>query len=107
MQTLQSGSPWLWLHACVHLCVCAARRAPFQSEKLVPSAKLTAVHIPLRPAEAVLAPLPGKRDALPNNRTIHTLLLTYKLTVTEAGKHTITLPLLNRSSLSPAAASIQ
>ena len=106
MQILQSDSYWLWLHVRRHSCVCAGRRAPFQSEKLVPSAKLTAVHIPLRPAEAVLAPLPGKRDALPNNRTIHTLLLTYKLTVTEAGKHTITLPLLNRSSLFPAAASI-
>ena len=46
-----------------------------------------------------MAPLPGKRDALPNGRTIHTLLLTYKLTVVEAGKHTVTLPLLNRCSL--------
>ena len=77
-----------------------ACRAPFQSEKLVPAAKLTAVHIPLRPTEAVLAPLPGARDVLPNGRTIHTLLLTYKLTVGEAGKHTVTLPLLNRCYLS-------
>ena len=74
---------------------CATCRAPIQSEKLVPSAKLTAVHIPLRPCEAVLAPLPGKRDALPNNRAIHSLLLTYKLSVAEAGKHTVTLPPLN------------
>ena len=78
---------------CQVFCYC---RAPIQSEKLVPSAKLTTVHIPLRPTEAVLAPLPGKRDALPNNRVIHSLLLTYKLSVTEGGKHTITLPPLNR-----------
>ena len=102
------------LHACgqapVHLCHCAdhlqleseagkchaTRRAPIQSEKLALSAKLTTVHIPLRPSEAVLAPLPGKRDTLPNNRTIHSLLLTYKLSVAEAGKHTVTLPPLNR-----------
>ena len=77
-----------------------ACRAPFQGEKLVPAAKLTAVHIPLRPTEAVLAPLPGARDVLPDGRTIHTLLLTYKLTVAEAGKHTVTLPLLNRCYLS-------
>lgn len=67
----------------------------------MPSAKLTTVHIPLRPSEAVLAPLPGKRDTLPNNRTIHSLLLTYKLSVAEAGKHTVTLPPLNRSALLP------
>ena len=73
-----------------------ACRAPFQAEKLAPSAKLTTVHIPLRPSESVMAPLLGKRDALPNQRTIHSLLLTYKLTVVEAGKHTIRLPLLNK-----------
>ena len=74
---------------------CDTCRAPIQSEKLVPAAKLTTVHIPLRPSEAVLAPLRGERDALPNNRTIHSLLLTYKLSVAEAGKHTVTLPPLN------------
>ncbi|CAL8469996.1 g9538 [Coccomyxa elongata] len=71
-------------------------RAPFRSEKFAPAAKLSTVRIPLRPTEAVLAPLPGARDVLPNGRTIHTLTLTYKLTVAEAGKHTVTLPLLNR-----------
>ena len=78
-----------------------ACRAPFQTEKLVPSAKLTTVHIPLRPSESILAPLLGKRDALPNQRTIHSLLLTYKLTVVEAGKHTIRLPLLNKYACMP------
>ena len=43
-----------------------------------------------------MAPLPSKRDALPSQRTIHSLLLTYTLTVVEAGKHTIKLPLLNK-----------
>lgn len=71
-------------------------RSPFRSEKLSPSAKLNTVRIPLRPAEALLAPLPGARDVLPNGRTIHTLTLTYKLNVAEAGKHTVTLPLLNK-----------
>ena len=43
-----------------------------------------------------MAPLLDKRDALPNQRTIHSLLLTYKLSVVEAGKHTVRLPLLNK-----------
>ena len=71
-------------------------RAPFRPEKLAPAAKLGKVAIPLRPAEAVLAPLGAERDMLPNGRMIHGLLLTYKLAVAEAGKHTVTLPLLNR-----------
>lgn len=77
------------------------RRAPFRSEKLAPSAKLSTVRMPLRPSEAVLAPL-GSRDVLPNGRTIHSLTLTYKFKAEEAGKHTVTLPLLNRYSASPA-----
>ena len=71
-------------------------RAPFRPEKLAPSAKLTKVRIPLRPAEAALAPLGAERDTLPSGRVIHALTLTYKLAVAEAGKHTVTLPLLNR-----------
>jgi tripeptidyl-peptidase-2 len=70
-------------------------RSAFRSEKLAPSAKLSTVRIPLRPTEALLAPL-GARDVLPNGRAIHSLILTYKFKVEEAGKHTITLPLLNR-----------
>ena len=48
-----------------------------------------------------MAPLVGRRDALPNQRTIHSLLLTYKLTVVEAGKHTVRLPLLNKYARMP------
>ena len=78
-----------------------ACRAPFQAEKLAPSAKLRTMHIPLRPSESLMAPLAGRRDALPNQRTIHSLLLTYKLTVVEAGKHTVRLPLLNKYARVP------
>ena len=81
----------------MHALVCC--RAPFRRERLAPAAKLEKVCIPLRPTEAVLAPLPGARDVLPNGRTIHTLTLTYKLNVAEAGKHAVTLPLLNRHAL--------
>ncbi len=83
---------WAANEPCLRWC----SRAPFRSEKLAPAAKLSNVRIPLRPTEAVLAPLPGARDVLPNGRTIHSLTLTYKFTVAEAGKHTVALPLLNR-----------
>lgn len=83
--------------ALMHALVCC--RAPFRRERLAPAAKLEKVRIPLRPTEAVLAPLPGARDVLPNGRTIQTLTLTYKLNVAEAGKHAVTLPLLNRHAL--------
>lgn len=51
---------------------------------------------PLRPNEALLAPLSADRDLLPNGRAVHALTLTYKFAAAEAGKHTVTLPLLNR-----------
>ena len=74
-------------------------RAPFRPEKLAPAAKLSKVRTPLRPNEALLAPLSADRDLLPNGRAIHALALTYKFTAAEAGKHTVTLPLLNRQHL--------
>ena len=66
---------------------------------MAPAAKLSSVCLPLRPIDAVLAPTAGARDALPENRTIHRLELTYKLKVEEAGGHKPTLPLLNRCRL--------
>ena len=57
--------------------------------------KLDTLRIPLRPTEAELAPLPFPRDTLPEGRVTHRLILTYKLTMTEAGKVTPTLPMLN------------
>ncbi|KAK9809052.1 hypothetical protein WJX72_008467 [[Myrmecia] bisecta] len=73
-----------------------AVRSPFRVEKVNPGAKLTHVRIPLRPAETQLAPLLDPRDALPEGRVIHSLMLTYKLSVAEAGKHKPTLPMLNK-----------
>lgn len=71
-------------------------RASLRAEKLQPSAKLRSVRIPLRPSESLLVPLRSPRDTLPEGRTIHSLTLTYKLNVAEAGKHTPSIPLLNR-----------
>jgi len=72
-------------------------RAPLLREKIKPSAKLDTVRIPLRPTDAgVLAPLRAPRDLLPVGRTIHSLLLSYKLSLPEGGKVTPKVPLLNR-----------
>jgi tripeptidyl-peptidase II len=72
-------------------------RAPLLREKIKPSAKLDTVRIPLRPTDAgVLAPLRAPRDVLPGGRTIHSLLLSYKLSLQEGGKVTPRVPLLNR-----------
>ena len=72
-------------------------RAPLLGEKIKPSAKLDTVRIPLRPTDAgVLAPLRAPRDLLPGGRTIHSLLLSYKLSLPEGGKVTPKVPLFNR-----------
>ena len=71
-------------------------RAPFRAEKLTPAAKLDRVRIAVRPSEAALSPLPGPRDALPDGRTAHALVLTYKFSLVEDGKVTPLLPILNR-----------
>jgi hypothetical protein len=70
--------------------------ASLRREKVQPRAKLDTLHIPLRPAEAELAPLGTPRDTLWEGRVIHRLLLTYKLSLTEGGQVTPTLPMLNR-----------
>ncbi|PRW39066.1 Tripeptidyl-peptidase 2 isoform A [Chlorella sorokiniana] len=70
--------------------------ASLRREKVKPQAKLDVLRIPLRPAEAELAPLLGARDTLPEGRVTHRLLLTYKLKLEEGGKVTPTLPALNR-----------
>lgn len=72
-------------------------RAPLRRERMKPTAKLDVVRLPLRPAaDAELAPLSGPRDVLPGGRTIHKLVLTYKLILAEGGKVTPRLPALNR-----------
>ena len=70
-------------------------RAPFRPEKLTPAAKLDRLRIAVRPAEAALSPLTGARDALPDGRTAHALVLTYKFSLAEDGKITPLLPMLN------------
>lgn len=74
-------------------------RALFSREKVKPTAKLTKVRLSLRPnGDTVeLSPLNTPRDQLPRNQTIHRLILTYKLTVSEGGsKWAFRLPPLNR-----------
>lgn len=50
----------------------------------------------VRPSEAKVQPLSGPRDALPNGRQIHALLLVYKFSVSEGGRFTPRFPLLNQ-----------
>ena len=71
-------------------------RAPLMREKIKPVAKLDVLRIPLRPTDSSLAPLKAPRDVLPKGRTIHRLVLTYKLSLSEGGKVTPRVPLLNR-----------
>ena len=71
-------------------------RAPFRTEKINPSAKLSTFQIPLKPVESQMQPLDAARDQLPQGRTIHALLLTYKLSLEAEGKHRVTVPMLNR-----------
>lgn len=71
-------------------------RAPFRTEKINPSAKLNTFQIPLKPVESQMQPLDAARDQLPQGRTIHALLLTYKLSLEAEGKHRVTVPMLNR-----------
>ncbi|GAB4814120.1 hypothetical protein N2152v2_001166 [Parachlorella kessleri] len=70
-------------------------RATLRREKIKPQVKLDTLRIPLRPTDAELAPLPFPRDTLPQGRVTHRLILTYKLSMAEAGKVTPTLPMLN------------
>ncbi len=82
-------------------------RAPFRQEKLTPAAKLDRLRIAVRPAEAALSPLPGPRDALPDGRTAHALVLTYKFSLLEDGKVTPVLPMLNRCARRRSAGLVQ
>lgn len=72
-------------------------RAPLGREKIKPVATLDVVQISLRPqTDPELIPLTEPRDVLPGGRTIHRLLLAYKLSLQEGGKITPRVPLLNR-----------
>lgn len=65
-------------------------------EKINPSAKLNVLQIPLRPTDTQMQPLSSDRDQLPQGRTIHALLLTFKLSIEAEGKYRVTVPMLNR-----------
>ena len=78
-------------------------RAPFRAEKMTPSAKLDRLRMAVRPHEVAMTPLPGPRDALPDGRTAHAMVLTYKFSLAEDGKVTPTLPMLNRCVPPPSA----
>lgn len=72
-------------------------RAPFRAEKMNPSAKLKVFQATLRPTDYKLQPSKSPvRDQLPQGRTIHTLLLTYKVSIEAEGKFQVTVPMLNR-----------
>ncbi len=71
-------------------------RAPLRREKLAPTAKLNTIQIPIRPSSSVVSPLSKERDALPDNRVIHKVEITYKLKAEEAGSYKPTLPMLNQ-----------
>ncbi|GIM09954.1 hypothetical protein Vretimale_13739 [Volvox reticuliferus] len=67
-----------------------------RATRIKPEAKLTSLHIPLRPVEASLEPLTAERDALTDGRVVYRLLLTYKTTLSEPGKFKPSLPLINK-----------
>ncbi|GLI68325.1 hypothetical protein VaNZ11_012720 [Volvox africanus] len=67
-----------------------------RATRIKPEAKLTSLHIPLRPVEATLEPLTAERDALTDGRVVYRLLLTYKTTLSEPGKFKPSLPLINK-----------
>ncbi|GMH33052.1 hypothetical protein BSKO_00886 [Bryopsis sp. KO-2023] len=69
--------------------------APICREFVKPDAKLTSVCIPLRPTDSLVEPFSAERDSLPESRILSKLNLSYKLTVTEAGKFTANFPMLN------------
>ncbi len=70
---------------------------PLRRQKVKAEAKLTAVDMAVRPAASAIVPLPGPRDSpLPNGRPVYRCLLTYNVTLSEAGKYTPCVPLLNK-----------
>lgn len=70
-------------------------RSTLRAQKVKPTAKLTHLRASLPPTETSMTPLDAARDALPEGRCVHALLLTYSLEVKEAGEYTPRLPALN------------
>ncbi|KMT16382.1 hypothetical protein BVRB_3g055270 [Beta vulgaris subsp. vulgaris] len=65
------------------------------SEKLVPSAMLKKIRIPLRPVSTKLRTLPTNRDRLPSGKQILALTLTYKFKLEDGAEIKPYIPLLN------------
>ena len=70
--------------------------ATIGTAKMKPSGKLDRLRIPLAPECEPIAPYDDLRDEkMPGDRTLHKLVLNYKINVTEAGEYTPRLPKLN------------
>eukprot|EP00889_Picochlorum_renovo_P000899 jgi/Picre1/27929/NNA_000891.t1 len=66
-----------------------------QKRAIKPSCKLDALSLFLRPSKADMKALPDPRNALPGNRTVHELVLSYDMTLAEGGKITPKIPAIN------------
>ena len=69
--------------------------APLRRTKINPKATLNKLIIPLTHTDMEIAPLVAPRDALPRDRIMHRMLLTYKLTLAEGGSITPVIPPLD------------
>ncbi|CAI5509785.1 unnamed protein product [Closterium sp. Naga37s-1] len=70
--------------------------APFRMERFTPTVSLNRVRSAYRPSEAKVEPLSSTRDMLPDGRQIQALNITYKFSISESGRYTPRLPLLNQ-----------
>ena len=70
--------------------------APLRRSRLKPSATLRKLQMTLRPASCTTTPLDTPRDALPNGRITHRMVLTYKLTLKQGGEITPLPPALKK-----------
>ena len=68
---------------------------PLRRTKIHPKATLNNLVISLRPTDHVITPLTTAREALPRDRIMHRMVLTYKLTLTEGGSITPRVPPLD------------
>lgn len=66
-------------------------RSPLRDAVIKPDAKLDTLLLPLRPSDASLSLLgsAGNRDMLPRGRAIYRLLLTYKFSLAEGERYSL------------------
>lgn len=67
-------------------------RSALRREKIAPKAFLRELEFTLRPVDAKLDTLATPRDTFTENRVVHRLTLTYKLSSPEPGKYAPALP---------------